>query len=141
METKEILDNAVKKNVISEKDILLLKKRINSGRDKNCINVLFNDNVVYVTDDQSVKGLTYLRRKLLTSKNARRKSCTWGERELKVIGYQGDGMPLNEVNPHKLFTFKGFVNLGTNSCPYVTPIYKIGYISYYMRGGEPILLY
>ena len=129
-----IVSDIAKREVISEREVLLLKNRMNRGKEVDLSPL--DDIDVFVTDEQAEKGLTYLRKHLLTTKNKKRKNCKWGDYELKAIGYNGDGEPLEKLNPHHLFTFEGYMNIG-RVFPYYSPIYGIGAISYYMEGGEP----
>ena len=95
-----------------------------------------DDLEIFVSDEQAEKGLEYLRKHFLTTKNKKRKNCKWNDFELRAIGYKGDGEPLEKLNPHHLFTFEGYMNIG-RCVPYYSPIYEIGGIAYYMESGEP----
>lgn len=129
-----IVSDIASKEIITEREILLLKGRMNKGKDVDLSPL--DDLEIYVTDEQAEKGLAYLRKHFLTTKNKKRKNCKWGDYELKAIGYNGEGEPLEKINPHHLFTFEGYMNIG-RVFPYYSPIYGIGAISYYMEGGEP----
>ena len=129
-----IVSNIAKAEVISEREILLLKSRMNKGKEVDLSPL--DDIEVFVTDEQAEKGLAYLRKHLLTTKNKKRKNCSWSDYELRAIGYQGEGEPLEKLNPHHLFTFQGYMNIG-RFFPCYSPIYEIGGISYYMECGEP----
>lgn len=71
-----IVNNIVKSGVITEREILLLKSRLNHGKDVDLLPL--DDIEVFVTDEQAEKGLAYLRKHLLTTKNKKRKNCSWG---------------------------------------------------------------
>jgi hypothetical protein len=129
-----VISDAVAKETISERDIILLKSRLNRGENIDFSPIEEND--VFVTDEQAEKGLNYLIKHFLTSKNLKRKNCLWGDTELKAIGYNGEGEELTPMNPHKLFKLVGFMNIG-NFMPFYQPIYEINGLSYYMNGGEP----
>ena len=129
-----IVSDIASKEIITERQILLLKGRMNKGKDVDLSPL--DDLEIYVTDEQAEKGLAYLRKHFLTTKNKKRKNCKWGDYELKAIGYNGEGEPLEKLNPHHLFTFEGYMNIG-RCIPCYSPIYGIGAISYYMEGGEP----
>ena len=126
--------NIASKETITEREVLLLKGRMNKGKDVDLSPL--DDIDVFVTDEQAEKGLAYLRKHFLTSKNKKRKNCSWEDYELQAIGYQGEGEPLEKLNPHHLFTFEGYMNIG-RVFPYYSPIYSINGISYYMECGEP----
>lgn len=129
-----VISDAVAKKTISERDIILIKSRLNRGENIDISPIEEND--VFVTDEQAEKGLNYIIKHFLTPKNKKRKNCWWGDTELKAIGYNGEGEELTPMNPHKLFKLVGFMNIG-NSMPFYQPIYEINGISYYMNGGEP----
>ena len=135
---EKLIEKIQNTHVVTEREILLIKSRLNHGRmDIDALDFLGEENV-YVTDEQSFKGLTYLRTKLLTKRNCRRKSCKWGEHELQDIGWQGDDEYLKNIDTHHLFTLVGFMNVG-RCVPYYEPIYAIGDTSYYMKNGVPTI--
>ena len=129
-----IVNNIAKAEVISEKEILLLKSRMNKGKEVDLSPL--DDLEIFVSDEQAEKGLEYLRKHFLTTKNKKRKNCKWNDFELRAIGYKGEGEPLEKLNPHHLFTFVGYMNIG-RFLPFYSPIYEIGGIAYYMESGEP----
>lgn len=132
--SESIIKGIAKAEIISEREILLLKGRMNKGKEVDLSPL--DDLEIFVTDEQAEKGLAYLRKHFLTTKNKKRKNCSWGDYELQAIGYQGEGEPLKKLNPHNLFTFEGYMNIG-RVFPYYSPIYSINGISYYMESGEP----
>ena len=135
---EKLIEKIQNTHVVTEREILLIKSRLNHGRmGIDSLNFLGKENV-YVTDEQSQKGLDFLRKKLLTKRNCRRKNCNWGEYELQDIGWQGDDEYLKHIDVHHLFTLVGFMNIGC-SMPYYEPIYAIGNTSYYMDGREPTI--
>ena len=132
--SESIIKGIAKAEIISEREILLLKSRMNKGKEVDLSPL--DDLEIFVTDEQAEKGLAYLRKHFLTTKNKKRKNCSWGDYELQAIGYQGEGESLKKLNPHNLFTFEGYMNIG-RVFPYYSPIYEINGIAYYMEGGEP----
>lgn len=134
--SEELIKNIVEKGVITEREILLLKHRLNKGEDIDLSPL--DEKEIYVTDEQAQKGLTYLREHLLTKSNRRRKNCGWDYWELEAIGLIEEGCPLKEMSTHKLFRFYGFANIG-RIIPYYSPIYEINGVLYYMKCGEPIV--
>ena len=135
--SESVVKKVAKSGVITEREILLLCHRMNHGE---CVDLSPLDDVdVYVTDEQSQKGLDYLRKHFLTKRNKKRKNCSWGDYELKAIGYNGEGEPLTELNCHHLFKFYGYMNIG-KFLPYYSPIYEINGVWYYMKFGSPVLL-
>lgn len=134
--SEELVKNVAKCRVITESEINLLKSRLNRG-EKIDFSKLDNKNI-YVTEEQSIKGLNYLRNHFLTSKNARRKKCIWSRRELQVIGFDDDYKPLRNVKTKKLFKLLGFENIGNAYYDIYVPIYEIGYVAYFMVHNEPM---
>ena len=135
MKTSELVNKVVNLGFITEREILLLKRRINHG--ENVDLSAFDGNDIFVTDEQAVKGLNYLRTHLLTTRNVPRANCVWGLCDLQAIGYQGDNKPLLELNVHKLFKFEGFEDVSCGFTRYVEPVYRINGVRYSMAYGEP----
>jgi len=69
--SESIIKGIAKAEIISEREILLLKSRLNNGKDVDLLPL--DDIEVFVTDEQAEKGLAYLRKHLLTTKNKKRK--------------------------------------------------------------------
>lgn len=136
--SEELVKSVAKCRVITEKEINLFKLRLSRGEEIDFSK--WNNKNIYVTEEQSIKGLNYLRNHFLTSKNARRKTCIWNRRQLQVIGFDDDYKPLRNVKTKKLFKLLGFQNIGYGSYPLYVPIYEIGGVAYFMKGGEPLTL-
>ena len=135
---EKLIEKIQNTHVVTEREILLIKSRLNHGRmNIDSLNFLGEENV-YTTDEQSQKGLDFLRKKLLTKRNCRRKNCNWGEYELQDIGWQGDDVCMKNIKVHHLFTLIGFMNIYP-WIPYYVPIYAIGDTSYYMKNGVPTI--
>ena len=135
MKTSELVKKVVNLGFITEREIRLLKRRINYG--ENVDLSVFEDNDIFVTDEQAVKGLNYLRKHLLTTRNVPRVSCVWYLCDLQAIGYQGENKPLQELNVHKLFKFEGFEDLSGSFARNFQPVYRINGVRYCMANGEP----
>ena len=135
MKTSELVKKVVNLGFITEREILLLKRRMNHGEYVDLS--VFEDNDIFVTDEQAVKGLNYLRRHLLTTRNVPRVRCKWSLPDLQAIGYQGDNNPLLNLNVHKLFKFEGFEDVSCGFTRYVEPVYRINGVRYSMAYGEP----
>lgn len=123
---QEIIDNAYKAGVISEKDILLLKRRLN--------NKSFGDvrmpNEIKVSDEQKEKGLKWLRNLYVSPTGKIRKNNPFGWREMDILECLNDKLEAY---------FIGFVNIGS-FYPCHVPIYKYTNgeksFSYYVNGKE-----
>lgn len=95
-----------------------------------------DDLEIFVTDEQAEKGLEYLRKHFLTTKNKKRKNCKWGDYELRAIGYKGEGEPLEKFkSPPLIYVLRVYEYRAFS--PSYEPIYEIGGIAYYMKSGEP----
>ena len=123
---KEIIDNAYKAGVISEKDILLLKRRLN--------NKSFGDvrivNEIKVSEEQKEKGLKWLRNLYVSPTGKIRKNNPFGWREITIL----------ECSNDKLEAYlTGFFSIGNFYKSYI-PIYKYTYgknsFAYYVFGKE-----
>lgn len=134
--SQELVKDVAKCRVITEREINLLKLRLNRGEEIDFSK--WNNKNIYVTEEQSIKGLNYLRNHFLTSKNARRKNCIWDRRQLQVIGFDDDYKPLRNVKTKNLFKLLGFENIGNAYYDVYVPIYEIGNVAYFMKGGEPL---
>ena len=136
--SEELVKSVAKCRVITEKEINLFKLRLSRGEQIDFSK--WNNKNIYVTEEQSIKGLNYLRNHFLTSKNARRKNCIWGIRQLQSIGFDDDYKPLRNLKTKKLFKLLGFENIGNSYYPFYVPIYEIGGVAYCMKAGEPLTL-
>lgn len=135
----EALINKIKKcGYITEREILLIKSRLNYKRANIEDFDFLGDTDIYVTCEQAEKGLKYLRKHLLTMSKKPRKRCTWGEYELNDIGWNGENEDFTNLKYHHLFKVVGFMNVG-RCVPYYEPIYEIGNTDYYMKDGEPTI--
>lgn len=121
---QEIIDNAYKAGFISEKDILLLKRRLN--------NKSFGDvripNEIRVSDEQKEKGLKWLRNLYVSPTGKIRKNNPFEGREMDILECSNDKLEAYLV---------GFFNIGNFYKLYV-PLYKYTdgekSFSYYVNG-------
>ena len=134
--TKELIEQINRRDVITEKEILLLCHRYDRGEDLDTMGLL--NTPMPITDEQAIKGLNFLRKSQLTSKNILRKNHYWTANELKAIGFNGEGQPLTELDPHNLFLFDGFENISRGLGYKWSPRYLIGGVYYYMNCGVPV---
>jgi len=124
METEEILQNAQENCEISEREIMLLKRRKNDGKEID--ESLFWNEEIKCEPEQFEKGLAWLKNQWQTPKGAERKNNPFGYREQKII----------ETAKH--FTFDDFYNAGNAYQNYYVPIYalvgKENSFQYYVNG-------
>lgn len=125
MKSNDLVLNASKIGFITEKEINLLKKRINSG-EKIYMNPIYNSEII-LDNNQSAKGLSFLINLWKTKKGNERKSNPFGYREESVL------------ENFSKFIFKGFYNVSSCNNFYV-PIYQCcsetGSFEYYYYRGE-----
>lgn len=121
---QEIIDNAYKAGVISEKDILLLKRRLNN---KSCGDARM-PNEIKVTKEQKEKGLKWLRNLYISPTGKIRKNNPFGCREMDILECSNDKLEAY---------FIGFINIG-GFYLYLVPVYKYTNgeksFTYYMNG-------
>lgn len=123
---QQIIDNAYKTGVISEKEILLLKRRLNN---KSCGDVRI-PNEIKVSDEQKEKGLKWLRNLYVSPTGKIRKNNLFGWREITILECSNDKLEAYLV---------GFFNIGNFYKLYI-PLYKYtdgkNSFTYYVNGKE-----
>lgn len=107
---QEIIDNAYKAGFISEKDILLLKRRLNN---KSFGNIRMM-NEIKVSEEQKEKGLKWLRNLYISPTGKIRKNTPLGWREIPILECPNDKLEAYLV---------GFFNIG-NFYKLSVPLYK-----------------
>ena len=125
-QTKDIIKEILKTKSISEQEINLLKRRLNSGEKMQ--DLMYDiDEYIKLTGNQTQKGLKYLLNKWQTPKGATRKTNPFGYRETEVL------------DTFKEFYFAGFRSIGFWNNFYV-PVYTVqgekGYFDYHLNGGK-----
>lgn len=85
IDTRERVSEILESGVISEKDLNLLKSRLNRGLCKyEDIEPLFLDYIL-LSDDQTAKGVNWLRNLYKTPTGKERKNNPFGAREIDVL--------------------------------------------------------
>ena len=128
METKtsNLLKEISKREIITEKEINLIKNRSNRLQKD-----LFDYDIdpIEVTSEQTEKGLKWLLNQYQTPKGQIRKNNPFGYREIEV---------LKSENPKAYFN--GLYNAGNHFRVFYVPIYEYvsdkGSFEYYVSGGE-----
>lgn len=117
-----------KYNYITEKEVALLKGRLNRGIEEA------NITDVRITEVQKLKGLKWLRNLYKTPKGKERKSNPFGYREQRILN-------ANDCEIKCYLT--GFYNIGKLGYFYV-PVYRYEYdgchFDYYVACGECIII-
>lgn len=124
-ETAEIIRNAIANGIITEQEILLLKKRGNAGENLDDLYVEMPCEGIGVTAEQGEKGLQWLRKQ-----SRKRVNNPFGLREQEIVAQA----TAND------FTFTGFYDAGRYSVTNLQPIYSVGSMEYTVIGGECLVL-
>ena len=100
MKTIDLIKSIEEKGIITEREILLLKRRANNG-DRDAANFYPGcDRIIEVTDEQSEKGFKWLYNLYKTPTGKERKNNPFGYREMDILdNYNGERL-----------TFVGFYN-------------------------------
>lgn len=124
MKTTDLIKSIEEKGIITEREILLLKRRANNG-DRDAANFYPDcDRVIEVTDEQSEKSFKWLYNLYKTPTGKERKNNPFGYREMDILdNYKGER-----------FTFVGFYDAGNRFYSYYIPIYEINGMEYYYNG-------
>lgn len=124
--TKDIINEIVNKGEITEREILLLKSRANSG-DKDAAKFYPGYDIdIYVTKEQSEKGFTWLWNLYKSPTGKERKNNPFGYREIDLL----------KNNKNELFRFVGFYNNGNGWHDSFIPIYDFCGMEYYVECGK-----
>ena len=111
MKTEQLIREIKTNNVINEKHILLLRRRLNEGER---IEINFWDNPIDITREQTEKGLNFLINQDKTPKGKIRQNSVFGFRERNIL----------ENFSH--FTFSGFKNISKyGQIPNFAPVYNV----------------
>lgn len=116
LETSQIIENILTNRVITEREVLLLKKRANNGDNEAANFYPGCDIEIEVTEEQGAKGLNWLKK--FIKKNGG--SNVYGYRELEII---------NNASPCD-FVFKGFYDAGNGWLRNFLPIYQLNGMEY-----------
>lgn len=112
LETSQIIENVLSNRVITEREILLLKKRANNSDNEAAIFYPGCDTEIEVTEEQSAKVFAWLMNLYKTPTEKERKNNPFGYRE--IDNYKGER-----------FQFVGFYNNGNRWRDYYIPIYSL----------------
>ena len=116
------------KGYLTEREILLLKARMNRGEDVD-LSVLHEQEEIEITKEQTQKGYDWLMNQWKTPRGLERKNNPFGYREQYVL----EGF--------KKFYLVDFYNIGNIYHNYYTPVYRTEsesgeYFDYILKGGE-----
>lgn len=126
-----IFENVKVNGFITEREILLLKRRSNAeGRDLFNYDLLDTfDFGVPVTPEQGVRGLHWLQG--LIKRNGEPKAGqNLGYREIEII----------KTSTANDFTFCGFYAAGNGWYTNFVPVYSVGGMDYYVEGGKIVVV-
>ena len=127
MKTTELLNKIKTSNKITEKEINLLKRRLNGGEKIN-MDFVYNGEVQVSDALQIKKALDWLNNQRLTPNAKERKNNPFGQGEEDAL------------NNFVYFTFEGFFDCG-NYMKFYIPLYGVHgkngeYFQYYVSGGK-----
>lgn len=131
LETSQIIENIWANRVITEREVLLLKRRANNGDDEAANFYPGCGAEIEVTEEQSAKGFAWLMDLYKTPTGKERKNNPFGYREMNILdNYKGER-----------FQFVGFHNEGYRWHDYYFPIYSLCGMKYYVNseGGIQIV--
>lgn len=129
-ETTQALIAGIKaRGIITEREMLLLKKRANAGEKEAAF---WSDETILITPEQTEKGIAWLKDQWKTPKDVERKNNPFGYREEEAL----------ETFQH--FTFDGFYNAGNAYHDFYLPTYSVvgkdSGFQYYVAGGVPVII-
>jgi hypothetical protein len=119
----QIQKDVEQSGIITEKQILLLLHRMNAG-EKIDVSYIW-DNHPNLTNEQSAKGLNWLKNLWKSPTGKERKNNPFGYREEKI---------LETETQMYLVGFYDTARYNQNS--YFVPLYGIGGMEYYLSGGQ-----
>lgn len=124
--TQQLVSEIVKRDFITEKEIKLIFRRMNSGIKVDLSNI-WNE-CVKLTEEQDLKGITFLNNLWKTPKGVERKNNPFGYREQAVL------------ESFKYFEFAGTYDAGNRYHSFYVPLYNCngteGSFQYYYAGGQ-----
>lgn len=128
LETSQIIENVLSNGVITEREVLFLKKRANNGDNEAANFYPSCDIEIEVTEEQSAKGYKWLMNLYKTPTGKERKNNPFGYREMNILdNYKGER-----------FQFVGFYNNGNRWRDYYIPIYSLCGMEYYVNSKGSI---
>lgn len=119
---KTLTEEVLKKDILTEANINLLKNRANKGEVIN-----FDDKEYTITQEQTEKGKAWLMNQWKTPTGKIRKNNPFGAREEEAL------------ETFESFTFDGFYNAGNSFVNFYVPIYTVigkdSTFQYVLSGG------
>lgn len=126
MKTTEILQAIEEASQVTEKQISLLKRRLNAGEQIDLSYIW--DNAPAITPEQNAKGLKYLLNLWKTPAGKERKNNPFGYREEEIL------------TNFECFSLAGFYDAGNHGHKFYVPLYDVCgaglCFQYYMNGGR-----
>ena len=126
--TTKLIEEIIEQDTITEKQINLIKNRINQNKCEPCL--LYGTVELNLELEQTKKGLNWLKNHAFTKSGTIRKNCVLGYRELSII------------ENCESIKFAGFCIYSINY--YYIPIYQVisgsDFFEYYLKAGEPVII-
>lgn len=127
--TADMIAEISAKAVITEREILLLKKRANAGEKEAAF---WPEEALSMTPEQTEKGIAWLRDQWKTPRGVVRKNNPFGYREEEAI------------ETFERFTFDGLYDAGNVHHSFYLPVYTVhgkeSSFQYYVSGGIPRII-
>ncbi len=129
--SKELTKNVVKNGVITEKEIALIMRRLNSG-EKMDLSGIWNHEGIRLTIEQQTKGLSWLLDLYKTPAGKERKGNPYGFREIDIL------------ENCQYMVFRGGYDAGNCYHSWFVPLYEVhskeDNMQYYMKNGNPEII-
>jgi len=125
-QNEQLVFDIISRGVITEKEINLIMRRMNSGQSVDLSDIW--NNPVRLTSEQNQKGLAYLLNLWKTPKGVERKNNPFGYREEDAL------------ETFEYFEFAGTYDIGNRNFSHHVPLYNVvgketGF-QYHMKNGE-----
>lgn len=131
-DTIKVIEQIKERGYITEREVLLLRNRVQKGMDE--ANISYSHTDFLISEKQKLKGLKWLRNLYKTPKGKECKNNPFGYREQRII----------DANDCEIKCYlTGFYNIGKLGNFYV-PMYRYEYdgchFDYYVACGECIII-
>lgn len=113
MDTTKIYYEIAERGIITEREILLIKRRLNNFGEVLIKRALFGNGPLQITPEQTVKGLDWLLDKYKTPRGVVRKHNPFNQKHIAIL------------ENFKKFELVGFEDVSRNYMMWFMPIYRV----------------
>lgn len=129
----QIVAKSIERGYILEREIILLKKRLNAGESYEFLETISDNGGIELLEEQNAKGYAWLLDKWQTPTGKERKNNPFGYREMEALKDLGH------------IEFIGFYDAGRYGFNNWTPIFDVctkeGYgFQYTIQNGQPYII-